>query len=87
MSAFFNGGLTLAALIAGLFFFHYHRLSQDRFFLLFGIAFVLLGVQWLLSGMFEIDDHARPFVYLVRLVAFLVILAAIVDKNRGQGDG
>jgi hypothetical protein len=33
---------------------------------------------------FFADDEVRTYLYLVRLASFLLILAAIWDKNRGQ---
>jgi hypothetical protein len=37
----------------------------------------------LILAFMDEDDEGRIFVYGLRLVAFLLILAAIVDKNRG----
>jgi Family of unknown function (DUF5985) len=51
----------------------------------FAVAFWILGVQ---RGALVIDRtlvEAHTSFYLVRLFAFLLILVAIVDKNRGRG--
>jgi hypothetical protein len=40
-------------------------------------------VSRLILAFLDEDDEGRIFVYGLRLVAFLLILAAIVDKNRG----
>lgn len=70
---------------ASAFFFRFWSKTRDRLFLLFGVSFWLLGLErvvltWMdgRSG----EDHSS--IYLLRLVAFAVILAAIVDKNRQE---
>lgn len=79
---FLFGALATLAWTASLFFIRYWRLSGDRFFSFFAIAFGALGANWaLLVGRNPRDEYA-PYIYLLRLVAFLLILAAIVDKNR-----
>lgn len=75
------GLLTGLAFVCGLFFLRYWSLSKDRFFLFFTAAFWLLGVTWaLLTG--HRSDEYTPYVYMLRLLAFLLILVAILDKNR-----
>lgn len=79
---FMYGALAAMSATASLFFLRYWRLSADRFFLFFTVAFVALGANWaLLVGRDPRDEYA-PYIYLLRLFAFLVILAGIVDKNR-----
>jgi hypothetical protein len=82
VNAILIGGIAVAALVAGLFFLRFWRLTGDRFFLLFAIAFLIEGGHRLV--LFELvgDNEASPLYYLVRLVAYLLIIAAIVDKNR-----
>lgn len=76
------GVLTTLALVCGLFFLRYWRSSGDRFFLFFAVAFWSLGANWaLLVGRTPEDEYA-PYFYLLRLFAFLLIVVAIVDKNR-----
>ena len=77
-----SGAIAMGYAVAGLFFFRFWRETRDRLFLIFGGAFWILGVQRLalvLSRDMVEDDTG---LYLVRLFAFLLILAAIVDKNR-----
>lgn len=56
--------------------------SRDRFFLLFAAAFGVLSVNWLLLSVWQPTGETRPFFYLLRLLAFLLIIAAVWDKNR-----
>jgi hypothetical protein len=67
---------------AGLFFLRFWRASRDRLFVLFAMAFWLLALSWALLGLISPTDEARPYIYAIRLVAFLLLIAAILDKNR-----
>ena len=78
------GVLTALAFACGVFFLRYWRSTSDRFFLFFAVAFCALGANWaLLVGRHPSDEYA-PYFYLLRLFAFLLIVVAIVDKNRRQ---
>ena len=70
------------SLVAGLLFFRFRRDAGDRLFALFGAAFLLMSLSWILLGLFSPSEETRPYIYAIRLVAFLLIIAAIVDKNR-----
>ena len=84
-SEFFSGAIMLGAAAVALFFLRSWKRTRDRLFLLFGLAFALLSAErWVLSVV-PTAHEVRPFVYLIRLCAFILILAAIVDKNRKSG--
>ena len=76
------GVLSALALVCGLFFLRYWRLSSDRFFAFFAVAFWSLGANWALLVGRDPSDEYTPYFYLLRLFAFVLILLAIVDKNR-----
>lgn len=82
MIDFLAGGTAVAALAVALFFLRFWHRSGDRFFALFALAFAVFAVNRALFAAVDADDESRAWVYVVRLVAFLLILAAIVDKNR-----
>lgn len=85
MSADFVSGATMAAsLVIALVFFRYWRQTSDRLFLMFALGFLVFSVSRLILAFLEEDDEGRVYVYGLRLVAFLLILAAIIDKNRGR---
>ncbi len=63
-------------------FLHLQRLTRDRLYSAFAVAFGLLAVNWLLLGLQLGRGDGNALVFLPRLLAFLVIIAAIVDKNR-----
>jgi hypothetical protein len=74
----------LGYLVAGLFFLRFWRQTHDRLFLIFSVSFWMLGIQRLLLGAAEPAPESRTGFYLIRLAAFLLILSAIVDKNRAK---
>lgn len=79
---FLFGVLTALAFVAGMFFLRFWRLSGDRFFAFFAVAFWALCANWALLLGRDAQDEYLPYFYLLRLLAFLLILTAIVDKNR-----
>ena len=81
-SPFFWGALALASWVAGLFFAKFWRLSRDRLFGLFALAFWTLALHWTLLGILDSPVETRHYLYLLRLAAFVLIIVAIVDKNR-----
>jgi uncharacterized protein DUF5985 len=78
---YINGAVTALCIVVALFFVRNWRRAQDRFFLFFAIAFVLFAASWALLGSPAMNEHA-VWPYGTRLAAFVVILVAIVDKNR-----
>jgi hypothetical protein len=86
---FLFGVIVTACSVAGLFFLKFWRKTRDRLFIIFAIAFWTLGVNWLALA-FIPRDPARPddaeltstILYIIRLLAFLLILFGIIDKNR-----
>lgn len=83
MNLVVSGMLIMGYLVAGLFFLRFWRETRDRLFGIFAGAFCLLGLQRLLLAVMETSPEGTIGLYAVRLLAFVLILAAIVDKNRG----
>ncbi|MGH8296425.1 MAG: DUF5985 family protein [Steroidobacteraceae bacterium] len=87
MKIFMWGVLAMASLIAALFFLRYWRESRERLFGFFALAFALLAANW--TGLAIIDHPAaeaqQEYAYVVRLVAFVILLIGIFDKNRRSG--
>lgn len=76
------GALTMASFVIGLRFLRFWRLSRDRFFVFFTAAFWTMGIGWVVRTFdLGVSEHAH-LVYLPRLLGFLLIIVAIVDKNR-----
>lgn len=75
------GIITMGYATGALFFFRFWRESQDRLFLIFGIAFSTLAFQQLVYGLTNEASESPALLYLIRLIAFILILVAILDKN------
>lgn len=88
MKLFISGALVAGYLTAGLFFLRFWRQSQDRLFAWFAAAFWLLALQRIALSAADLRGGEAPWLYLVRLLAFLLILGVVIDKNRpGRGPG
>lgn len=77
-----TGALMCGFFIAAVFFWRFWRRTGDRFFLIFTGAWVLLGLERLVLGILNQPEQLNPGIYFVRLAAFLLIIVAIIDKNR-----
>ncbi len=82
MLLFFSGVIFAAFLLVGAIFLKFFFHSRDRFFAIFSMAFLLMSVERFLIVFLEPNAEVRSNVYIIRLIAFLFIIAAIVDKNR-----
>lgn len=82
-----SGAIVMGYVVAALHFLKFWKRTNDRLFVLFAGAFALLAGQRaglsLLSG--QPDTHL--YLYLTRVLAFLVIIYAIIDKNRAARPG
>ena len=56
--------------------------SRDRLFALFGAAFLILSAERIILATMHAQNEFVPYVYVIRLLAFVVIIIAIIDKNR-----
>jgi uncharacterized membrane protein HdeD (DUF308 family) len=79
---FLLGVIAAMSLTAGAFFLKFWRKTRDILFLAFGTAFFIEGLNRISVLFLERPDEGHPLIYLVRLLAFLLILAAIINKNR-----
>jgi hypothetical protein len=82
VSLLLSGALSVSMALVALFFLRYYRTTGERLFAIFAVAFWLMAANRLALSFFA-DDEARTYLYLVRLAAFLLIIGAIWDKNRG----
>ena len=79
---FLSGAVAFGFFVCSLFFLRYWSRSRDELFLSFALAFGLLGVGQAILALANIPTEERGSLYLFRLTAFLLILAAIYRKNR-----
>lgn len=82
MSDLLNGATALGSAAIALFFLRFWRESADRLFLAFGAAFVAFAGNRVFLGLSERDSEELLGVYSLRLLAFLLIFAAVADRNR-----
>ena len=79
---FLLGVVVTASLVASAFFLKFWRQTHDKLFLLFSAAFAIEGVNRLAFLFLDHPNEGNPLIYMVRLFSYLLILAAIVNKNR-----
>jgi hypothetical protein len=82
---FVSGAITLGYLVVSLFFLRFWSRTRDRLFLVFAAAFCLLAVNQALVALAGIAREEQSWIYLIRLVAFVLIIVAVVHKNIGTG--
>ena len=82
---FLAGAVTLGFFVAAGFFLRFWRRTHDRLFLAFAAAFVLLAVNQALAAFLGASDELTPYTYLLRILGFVLILYAIIDKNVSSG--
>ena len=82
MRQFVWGMLTIETAVAALFFLRFWRLSGERLFAYFALAFAAMMFNWI--GLSAVDPavELRHYIYLFRLLAFGLIIGGILDKNR-----
>jgi len=83
---FLQGICVTGAWVSGLFFVRFWRESRDALFGFFGAAFWLLALSWALLALFSPTEEARPYIYGLRLIAFSLMIAGMIVKNRETGD-
>lgn len=84
LATFLAGAIVAGFALAGLFFLKFWRRTRDELFLAFTGAFWLLGLGQALLTFSHVPLEERSWLYLLRLAAFVLILAAIWRKNRAR---
>ena len=83
---FLGGAIALGFAIAALFFLKFLHRTREGLFLAFAGSFLLLGVTQALLTLGGVPTEERSWLYLLRLLAFLLILAALWWQNRRGGN-
>lgn len=81
MMNFSAGMITMGFLVISLFFVKFWRRTRDALFLAFAVSFTLLALNQGLAIVIEIDRDERSYLYIIRLIAFLIIIVAVLHKN------
>ena len=82
VEGFLLGVIVTASLTAAGFFWRFYRQTRDKLFFAFALAFAIEGINRMAFLVVDKPSEGSPIIYMVRLVAFLLILGAIVAKNR-----
>ena len=83
LAPFVLGAIALGSFVAALFFARFYRDTGDGLFLHFAAAFGLEGVnRTLLALSASPPNEAAPVFYILRAVAYSIILLGIYRKNR-----
>lgn len=77
-----SGALTTLYAVIALYFFKFYKRSGDRLFALFATAFLILSSQRLVLTVAREWGEDSAWLYGMRLLAFVIIAYAIIDKNR-----
>jgi hypothetical protein len=80
--SFFHGAVAMGCAIGGIFFLRFWRQSRDQLFLRFALAFWILALSYILLGLVAFATEWRVYIFVVRLLAFCMILYGILEKNR-----
>ena len=81
MTDLLTGAICMGSLVIALFFLRFWRNSGDRFFLYFALSFFIEGLHRLYSALNDAGGEDSPLHYLIRLLAYGLILWAILEKN------
>lgn len=81
IEGFLLGVIAAASLTASLFFLKFWSRTGDKFFLAFVAFFLSEAVIRIALLFFAGANEGSPWIYLIRLFAVIVILAAILKKN------
>ena len=87
MSDLITGAIAMASFVIALFFLRFWRRSSDRLFAFFAVAFAIMGLSRLTLTLMALPDEAQLAIRLLRVLSFVIILWAIIDKNRRPADG
>lgn len=79
---FLLGVIATCSLAAGLFFLRFWRDTRDSLFLNFALAFLITAANRTAMMFSAHPNEASPWIYLVRVFAFGLIVAGIIHKNR-----
>lgn len=82
LDLFLAGAIMMQCIVISLFFLRFKKKSGDPFFSRFAACFALLAVERVVWFASVVSTEYRPLVYLMRLCGYLIIVAAVLGKNR-----
>jgi hypothetical protein len=73
--------ITMGYFVASAFFLRFWMRTRDALFVAFSVAFLLLAISSALTVLLALPYEERSWLYLIRLAAFVLLIAAILGKN------
>lgn len=84
---FLSGAIVMGFATAGLLFLRYWRRTRQRLFLTFAASFFLLSLNYIWLALTQVPVEERSPLFLVRLLAFSLIVVALFQSNRSSRPG
>ncbi len=78
--AFFSGATMMGCLTVAFFFARFWLKTNDRLFGTFSVSFLLLAIERGFALFDEVGNDES--IYVIRMSAFILLILAVVDKNR-----
>jgi hypothetical protein len=82
MNQILAGAVAMGFAVAGVFFLRFWKATRDRLFAFFALAFFVMAANRVELTLAALRGARGDHLYWVRLIAFTLILIAILDKNR-----
>lgn len=82
-AVFFTGAIAMGFVVASVFFARFWRRTGDSLFAVFAVAFALMALNQGLVGLLGIPREEQSPIFALRLLAFVLIIAAVLWKNVG----
>ncbi|WP_395747874.1 DUF5985 family protein [Prosthecobacter sp.] len=82
LNSILAGAAIVSLFVITLFFLRFWSRTRDRLFLFFAGAFVFMMIERIVRAVMGVENEWAPYVYLIRLASFVLIIIAVVDKNR-----
>ena len=75
------GAIVTLSFLVSLYFVKFWFRTRDRFFLFFALSFFAMGCNRILYGISQTSEENDFLVFSIRLLSYIFIAIAIVDKN------
>lgn len=82
LDQFLSGAIVMGFAVAALLFLSYWRRTGQSLFLTFAASFFLLAVNYTWLALTNIPAEERSPLFLIRLLAFCLIILAIIQSNK-----
>lgn len=82
LQGFLLGVVVTASAVIGAYFLKFWRQTRDGLFLAFGVSFLIEAINRSSILFLEHPREGNAVIYAIRLLSYVLILAAIVNKNR-----